>query len=105
MINKNKQNRASIFAPFDSMKGFRELIKSKERIIVEKRILSEDECDILNRKIHQLQKGMIISLVHFDHGEYIKTEGILSQIDLDYNKTLVIVDKIIRIQDIIDIEI
>ncbi len=101
---KHKEDRASIFLSFDALKGFREYLKQKERIVVEKRILSEDECEILNWKIHQLQKGMIISLIHFDHGEYIKTEGFLSQIDLDYSKTLTIVDKKINIKDIIDID-
>ncbi|MFR7591756.1 MAG: hypothetical protein ACLUVC_09950 [Longibaculum sp.] len=101
---KHKEDRASIFSSFDALKGFREYLKQKERIVVEKRNLSEDECEILNWKIHQLQKGMIISLIHFDHGEYIKTEGFLSQIDLDYSKTLTIVDKKINIKDIIDID-
>ena len=101
---KHKEDRASIFLSFDALKGFREYLKQKERIVVEKRILSEDECEILNWKIHQLQKGMIISLIHFDHGEYIKTEGFLSQIDLDYSKSIRIVNDIIPLKNITEIQ-
>lgn len=34
--------RAKIFAPFDALKGFREALRAKERVIVPKRELAED---------------------------------------------------------------
>lgn len=54
--------RAAIFRPFNSLKGYQELLQEKEKIIVPERILSEDDLEILNRKIHCVQKGMMITI-------------------------------------------
>ena len=46
--------RARIFSAFDALKGFRELLKEQERIVVPKRILSEDDLEVLDCKIHAI---------------------------------------------------
>ena len=46
---QNKQNhtsRAKLFLPFDSLKGFRDYLKCKERVVVDKKQLSSDACEI-----------------------------------------------------------
>ena len=47
---QNKQNhtsRAKLFLPFDSLKGFRDYLKCKERVVVDKKQLSSDACEVL----------------------------------------------------------
>lgn len=102
MLNK-KADRAKIFLPFDSLKGFREYIQKKERIKVEQKELLPDACDILNRKIHQVKVGKIIKIIYYDKQEYIALEGMVSFIDLEYKKILKIVEKTIDISTIIEI--
>ena len=43
MRTKSKLNRAKLFLSYDALKGFKERIREKERIIVSKPILSEDQ--------------------------------------------------------------
>lgn len=95
-------DRARQFAPFSALKGFHELIKQKERVITVKKELSEDDLLILSEKMMQVKKGEMVKIVHFCEGEYVSTEGIVTDIDLVYH-TITIVKRKIRFSDIIDI--
>ena len=97
-------DRARQFAPFSALKGFHELAKEKERIVTEKRELSEDKQKELSDKIMIVRKGMMIKLVCFENGEYIAVEGIVSAIDLVF-KNITIVKKKIKFDDIFELEI
>lgn len=105
MHSRRKKDRAIIFAPYDSLKGFFELIKEKEKIVVPKKELIEDELEILDQKIHQVKIGQIITIVYYDQDEYIKIEGMVAKIDLEYTKTIQIVKKIIHIDSIVQIDL
>lgn len=95
-------DRARQFAPFSALKGFHELIKQKERVITTKRELSEDELLKLSEKMMRLEKGEMTKIVHFCEGEYISTEGVITEIDVVY-RTITIVKRKIRFADIVDI--
>ena len=99
----NLTQRAHIFSAFDALKGFRELLKEKERIVVPKRILSEDDLDILNRKIHEVKAGMILTIIYFDNRDYIKQTGRVAKISLD-EKYIQIVKTRIELSHIVDLE-
>ncbi|MCI6380684.1 YolD-like family protein [Faecalicoccus pleomorphus] len=90
----SRQQRAYIFQAFDALKGFRELLREKERIVVEKRELSEDDLEILNRKIHQIQKGDMLQIVYYDEKEYVQKTGIISKIDFDQKNIQMVKEKI-----------
>ena len=100
---KSRAERAQIFQSFDALKGFREILKSKEQIVVDKKLLSGDELSELDYKIHQIRKGMMVKVVHYENGQYIETEGIVSKINLD-TCFLQIVKKKISIRTIVKIE-
>lgn len=95
--------RAHIFSAFDALKGFRELLKEKERVIVPRRILSEDDLEILNRKIHQVNPGMILTVIYFDNGDYVKFTGRVAKVKLD-EQYVQIVKKKINIKNIVDLQ-
>lgn len=99
---RTKAQRAQIFQSFDALKGFREILKEQERIIVPKKILSEDDLEELDYKIHQVKVGMIIQVVYYDKGQYIQLEGVVSKINLD-TKIIQIVKTKIPLTTIINI--
>lgn len=101
---KNRAARAQIFQSFDALKGFREIIKEQERIIVPKKILSEDDFEVLNWKVHQIKEQMIVRVTYYDKGEYVKVIGKVSKINLD-TKVIQVVKKKIQLSDIVDIEL
>ncbi len=96
-------NRASLFQPFDSLKGLKEMFRQQEEILVPARILSEDDRDELDRRIHQIQRGQIIRVEYYDGHVYRQVEGIVSKINLDIC-LLQIVQTKIPVKHIVSIE-
>ena len=104
-MQPNQLNRAKLFLSYVALKGFKERIHAKERIVVEKPILSEDQLYELDWKIKQIKPGMMISVVYFDNYQYVYKEGIVTQIDLDNKNFIVIVSTKIKIISIMKINI
>lgn len=102
-MKSSKLERAKIFLPFDALKGFQEALREKEKVLVPKRILSNEEKEKISNKLIQIKKGMIIKIIYFENDEYIELEGIVSSIDFVY-KTIKIVKKEILFSDILDIK-
>lgn len=103
MANQQKADRAKLFLPFDALKGFREALAEKERIVVPKTELSEDRKEELDRLLHQIKPGDIITVVYFHNEEYVQLTGMLSRISLS-GRTLSIVQTLISFADIYSIE-
>lgn len=103
MANQQKADRAKLFLPFDALKGFREALAEKERIVVPKTELSEDRKEELDRLLHQIKPGDIITVVYFHNEEYVQLTGMLSMISLS-GRTLSIVQTRISFADIYSIE-
>lgn len=101
---RTRAQRAQMFQAFDALKGFREILKEQERIIVPKKTLSEDDLNELDYKIHQVKIGMIIQIIYYDKNQYVQLEGIVSKINFDA-KIIQIVKKKINMLNIITIEI
>ena len=101
----NKADRAKLFMPFDSLKGFQDHLREKERILVHKKLLSEYDCEQLNQVFVQIRKMDIVKLVYYEHREYVEVQGVVIKLDVDVNKTIQIVDKVIPLHDIIEITI
>ena len=104
MQNRKKADRAKIFIPFESLKGFKDYLKEKERVVVERKLLLEDVCEELDRKLHSLKKGDIIRIVYYDKDAYVKIEGMLADIDLEYKKRIRVVNTWIDLEDFVVIE-
>ncbi|MBS5368403.1 MAG: YolD-like family protein [Coprobacillus cateniformis] len=101
---RTRAQRAQIFQSFDALKGFREILKQQEVVIVPKKELSEDDCEELNRRVRQIQVGMMIQIIYYDHGRYIQLEGKVSKINLD-TKMLQIVKTKIDLKSIVSIHL
>ena len=61
----NKSDRARQFMPFDALKGYKEAIKEKQKVIVEKKELSEDDAIVLSRKLNEIKKGDMIKVIYY----------------------------------------
>lgn len=96
-------DRAGQFMPFSALKGFYELIREKERIVVPRHEIAEDKAEELTAKVKNIRAGMMVKVIYYSDGEYISAEGMVSKIDLDLRK-LIVVKTEISLDDIWDIE-
>lgn len=96
-------DRARQFLPFDALKGFKEAIKKREKIKVDKIELSEDLAAELSYKLSQVKKGMIIKVIHYQDDEYIETFGMVSEFNETFGYLKIVIKKILFI-DILDIK-
>lgn len=103
MQNRKKCDRAKQFLPFDALKGFREALREKEKVLVSKIILSKEEAETLSKKIAQIQKNDIITVVYYDDGSYIELEGKVAKIDFNF-KSVIIVKKEILFSDLLEVK-
>lgn len=79
-----RSKRAAQFAMFDALKGLKEAIKAKERIVEPRRILAEDAAKELNDTLCSLEKGQIATLVFYSEYDkaYRQITGAVGKIDL-----------------------
>lgn len=99
----DRANRAKQFMPFDALKGLRAALAEKERMIVEKKELSEEQKEELDRKLKRIEKHDIITVEYFDNGEYIRVTGMVSELDLS-GRILKIVNQKISFDIISDLQ-
>ena len=99
MEKMSKLDRAKQFLPFNSLKGYYDLIREKEKVITPKRELSDSDIEELSNKLKQIEKNMMIKLRYYDTDRYVDIEGIVSKIDFTY-KYIVIVKTKISFNDI-----
>lgn len=97
-------DRAKQFMPFDALKGFKEEINKRKRVVVAKRELSEDDLQELQNKVNLINTGMIVEITYYDNDQYVKIKGMVSKINFDL-KYIVIVKTKINIDCIVNINL
>lgn len=97
-------DRAKQFSAFSALRGYHELVKSKEKNIVQKRELTEEYAFELSSKISDIEKGMSVEIIHYVNCEYVKTKGIVTKVNIE-SKHLIIGEKYIKFDDIYDVTI
>ena len=65
-------DRTRQFMPFSALKGYYELIRTKERVVVPKKELSDDCEEILSRKVHSLEEGMMVKITYYSDADYVE---------------------------------
>ena len=96
------ENRAKQFIPFSALKGYEDALRAKEKVVVPKIELSDEKKEELNRKLQQIQKNDMITVVYFHQNEYLEMEGMVSRIDKDA-RILKVVNTRIAFSDIYDL--
>ncbi len=77
----SKSDRAKQFMPFAALRGYYSAIRDKERVISEKRELTEEELLDLNQKMTELKKGDLVVVEFYKDGGYEKISGAVSFLD------------------------
>ena len=95
--------RAAQFLPFQAVKGLDEALLAKEKIKVPKIELSDEMYEELDKKMHNIKKGLILTCVYFNKGEYLQVTGMVARFD-EVARILQIVNTKIKFDDILDIE-
>ncbi len=111
------EDRAKIFLPFAALKGYEEAVEDKQRVLIKKAILSQDEKEKINNILLEIEKRLndgthpISKIVYFKPdekdetlGEYAQISGMVAKIDV-YNKSINVVSTLISLDDIREIEI
>ncbi len=98
-------DRAKQFLPFDALAGFKEAIMEKEKIIVDRKELSEEAQEELSRKLNSLELGEEIKVVHYKNKQYKIDRGELKQINriqrfIIIGNVKIAIDNIFRIYDL-----
>lgn len=98
----SREDRAKQFMPFAALKGYPEALRKKEKVVVPKAEVSEEYAEVLDRKLRQVKKNDIITVIYFNNGEYLKKTGMVSRID-ETARVLKVVNTKITFEDIYDI--
>lgn len=98
----SREERAKQFMPFAALKGYPDALRKKEKVVVPKIELSLEYQEELDRKLRQVKKNDIITVVYFSKDEYLQLSGMVSRIDATA-RVLKIVNTKISFEDIYDI--
>ena len=99
----DQANRAKQFMPCDALKGFREALAEKEKLLVPKKELSEERKAELDSILHQIHRMDVVKAEYFRDGEYVQVTGEVSDID-EIRRILKIAGMGIPIDDISDLQ-
>lgn len=102
-VRMDRQERAKQFIPFDALKGFRELLKEKEKVVVPRAELSEEAGELLDRKLRAVKRNDVVTVIYFQKGEYLKVTGMVARLDMTA-RVLQVVNTKISFEDIYNIE-
>ena len=117
------EKRAKIFSPFAALRGFEEAVDSKRRLYAEKRELSDEEQEALNRTLTRLYELTRSSRLVKEHavrasvrfyvpcadenheaygcrGSYETAEGVVRKVDPVLRKSILIGEREIELADI-----
>ena len=99
----SREDRAKQFMPFAALKGYPEALRKMEKVVVPKAEVSEEYAEVLDRKLRNVKKNDIVTVIYFSNGEYLKKTGMVSRIDKTA-RVLKIVNTKIGFDNIYDIE-
>lgn len=99
----SREERAKQFMPFAALKGHMEALYRREKIVVERRELSEEYKEELDRKLRQVRKNDIVTVVYFCKDEYLQMTGMVSKID-ETARVLKVVNTKISFEDLYEIK-
>ncbi len=98
----DRAERAKQFMAFSPLRGYYDLIRQKQKIVIEKKELTNDSAEELSYKFNQLKLGQIVTVIYFCIDEYVKCSGMVSKIDPN-ERSLSIVKNKINLENIISI--
>ena len=83
----SRLDRAKQFSPFAALKGYETALRVKEKVLVPRIELPEEAQVELDRKLHIIAKGDLVTVIYFhrfagsDVGEYLQITGRVSRLE------------------------
>ena len=103
MADRSRADRAKLFAPFASLKGYYDMILETEDRREGRRELSEDDAAALSDKLMRTEKGKHIRICCYNGMHYITLEGTVVRFEPEL-RMLTLGEKRIRFDDIVSLE-
>ena len=101
-FGRPKADRASQFMPFAALKGYYELIRTKERVVQPRHESTEEDQVRISSQLSGLNKGDVVRITYYDQDAYVTLQGAVAQVIPEY-QTIQVVKTVIRFEDILDI--
>lgn len=98
-----REDRAKQFIPFSALKGYEEALKKQEKVKAQKRELSEEYAETLDRRLRAVRPGDRAAVTYYDRGEYRRVTGLVSRLNIVIGM-LTVGDTSIPFEDLYDIE-
>ena len=88
----NRIDRAKQFMPFDALKGLREELRLREKMMLrtERRELCEEEAERLSAAILALTVGQTIELLFYEGGHYRLLSGEVLSVDTVFSRLVLL---------------
>ncbi len=103
-MNGDNEDFAKQYIPFAALRGYSELLKSAESEPERRRELSEDEAELLSRKMNLTERGKNVSVTYYKKDRYVTVNDTVKGVDRQ--RRVLVLDKIsIPMDDIIDMDI
>lgn len=91
---RTANQRAQQFLAYDALKGFQEMLREKEKVLLSEEELSEDDYEELNEKAQSMKPGDMITVLYSSGNQYIRLTGILSKICLEEGYLQIVKERI-----------
>lgn len=98
----SQADRAKQFLPFAALKGYEEALRAKEEVVVPRPLISDDEAEMLDRRLSALKVNDMVSIVFYDKGKCLSLSSVLTRIDFEA-RLLRVVRTNVDISSILDI--
>lgn len=104
MPKRPRADRAAQFMPFAALRGYYDLLRTKERVPEPRHELTEEEARELSAVAREVRRGDVVCAVYYDGDAYVERTGCVARIDLIL-RTITIVDATIPLDDLRDLAI
>ena len=104
MQNETRLERAKQFLPFESLKGFQEVLRRQEKILEEQVELEEEKTAKINRILCSLKEKDNIKITYYDEGVYRTEEISIKKLSIQKGR-IILNRRLFLEENIRDIEI
>lgn len=85
-----RSGRAKLFMPFNSLKGFYDMILEQKCEKCPRRELSEDDAAALSDMLNEIEKGDVVTVRYYLDDHYEELTGIISENDRVFRRLTVV---------------
>lgn len=104
MQNETRLDRAKQFLPFESLKGFKDILRRQEQVLEQQVELEEEKSNKINKVLCSLKVKDNIKITYYDEGVYRTEEISIKKISIQPGR-IILNRRLFLEENIRDIEI